>query len=415
MSTDLADDALDADRASRSSTTHTGLRGLPWRARLLLGLLSTIDEGRIDVTLPDGRHVACGRGEPAASVRVAEWGVFRDILSSGDVGFAEGYMRGAWTTDDVARLLFVLAANREPIERAVYGGPLGGLVHRIRHLMNANTRRGSRRNIAAHYDLGNDFYAAWLDPSMTYSSAIFTGEPGQSLEAAQTAKYRRILDRLGVGNGDRILEIGCGWGGFAELAIRERGCHVTGLSLSREQLAWAQARIDRAGLAEHAAFEYRDYRDVQGRFDHIVSIEMYEAVGEKYWPDYFAAIRRLLEPGGGAVVQAITIDDRLFERYRSGTDFIQQYIFPGGMLASPSRFEREARAQGLDVADAFAFGSDYAETLRRWRHAFHAALPAVRSRFDERFVRMWTFYLAYCEGAFDSGCTDVYQYELRHA
>lgn len=412
MDARILDQVMDPPRASDSAA----LRGLPWRARLVLGLVARIGAGRIDVSLPDGRRLSCGRGDAPASITIHDWSVFGEVMSRGDIGFAEGYMRGAWSTDDLARLLFVLASNRQVIERAVYGGVIGGLLARLRHLLNANTRSGSRRNIAAHYDLGNDFYSGWLDRSMTYSSALFAGDRLQSLESAQDAKYRRILERLDVRAGDRILEIGCGWGGFAELAIRERGCHVTGISLSKEQLAWARTRIQRAGMSEHASFEYRDYRDVQGTFDHIVSIEMYEAVGETYWPAYFGAIARLLARGrGGAMVQAITIDDRFFERYRTGTDFIQQYVFPGGMLASPARFAAEAQAVGLTVNDDLAFGSDYAETLRRWRVGFMRALPLVLSRFDERFVRMWEFYLAYCEAAFDSACTDVHQYELRHA
>jgi cyclopropane-fatty-acyl-phospholipid synthase len=393
-------------RAARASR-------IPWRARLLLGVIRRLAVGSMAVTLPSGERRVFGAGEPAAVIHVHDWRVFEESLASGDIGFAEGYMRGGWSTPSLVTLLEVFTRNREPLERAIYGGVLGGLVSRLKHLLNANTRAGARRNIAAHYDLGNDFYALWLDRSMTYSSALFEGDATRSLEAAQTAKYRRILARLDVRPGDRILEIGCGWGGFAELAAREAGAHVTGISLSREQLRYAEARLAAVGLADRARFEYRDYRDVAGTYDHVVSIEMVEAVGERYWPDYFATLARALRPGGRAMVQAITIADRLFERYRSSTDFIQQYIFPGGMLPAPARFAAEAERAGLRVADRFDFGADYAETLRRWRCAFTGAADAVRAQgFDERFVRMWDFYLAYCEVAFATGCTDVHHYEL---
>ncbi|MCX7141090.1 MAG: cyclopropane-fatty-acyl-phospholipid synthase, partial [Proteobacteria bacterium] len=226
-------------------------------------------------------------------------------------------------------------------------------------------------------------------------------------------KYRRVLERLQPAQGAHILEIGCGWGGFAEMAARDYGCHVTGLTLSREQLAYATERLARAGLAGKAELRFQDYRDLDGQFDHVVSIEMFEAVGERWWPDYFRAVAAALKPGGRALIQSITIADALFERYRKGTDFIQQYIFPGGMLPSPSRFRAEAAGAGLALAGAHAFGPDYAETLRRWRASFMAQLPAVRAQgFDERFLRMWEFYYCYCEASFDSGCTDVYQFEL---
>jgi cyclopropane-fatty-acyl-phospholipid synthase len=344
---------------------------------------------------------------------VLDWRVFRDAMSGGDTAFAEGYLRGDWASPDPAALLTLLTRNRDAIESALYGGFWGGLLYRLKHLLNANTRRGSRRNIAAHYDLGNDFYRLWLDPSMSYSSALFDGDFSLSLEAAQTAKYRCILERLRPVPGARILEIGCGWGGFAEMAARDYGCHVTGLTLSREQLDYATERLARAGLAGRAELRFQDYRDLDGQFDHVVSIEMVEAVGELWWSDYFRAVAAALKPGGRAIIQSITIADALFERYRKGTDFIQQYIFPGGMLPSPSRFRAEAASAGLELTDAHAFGPDYAETLRRWRASFMAQLPAVRGQgFDERFLRMWEFYYCYCEASFDSGCTDVYQFEL---
>jgi cyclopropane-fatty-acyl-phospholipid synthase len=393
--------------------------GAPWRARLVLALLDRLAHGSLEVHLPDGRVLRfgdAGASQPIAMIAIHDWSVFADAVSRGDVGFAESYFRGGWTSPDPAALFDVLARNRAIIERAVYGHPIGRAVDRVRHLLRANTRAGSRRNIAAHYDLGNEFYSLWLDPSMTYSSALFSTahDATPSLASAQAAKYRRVLERLNPRPGAHILEIGCGWGGFAEFAARERDVYVTGISLSREQLRYATERIERAGLTERVRFEYRDYRDCTETYDHIVSIEMYEAVGERYWSTYFGTIKRLLRGGGDALVQAITIDESLFERYRAGTDFIQQYIFPGGMLATPTRFAAESNAQGLAVEDAFAFGLDYALTLRLWRDAFMNNLSAVRAQgFDERFVRMWELYLAYCEAGFTSGSTNVYHYHLR--
>ncbi len=389
---------------------------MPFAARTVLALLARIEYGSLELSLPDGRVAQFGSGAPRAALCVLDWRVFRDAMTGGDTAFSEGYLRGDWASPDPAALLTLLARNREAIESALYGGFWGGLLHRLKHLVNANTRSGSRRNIAAHYDLGNDFYRLWLDPSMTYSSALFDGDRGVSLEAAQSAKYRRILQRLQPAPGSRILEIGCGWGGFAETAIRDYGCHVTGLTLSREQLDFATARLARAGLAGQAELRFQDYRDLEGEFDHVVSIEMLEAVGERWWPAYFRAVASALKPGGRALIQSITIADALFARYRKGTDFIQQYIFPGGMLPSPSRFRAEAESAGLALTDAHAFGPDYAETLRRWRRSFMAQLPEVRAQgFDERFTRMWELYYCYCEAGFDSGCTDVYQFELTKA
>jgi len=389
---------------------------VPLAARLVLDVLRKIEFGGLLLKLPDGRTLEFGTGARTAVLHVREWRVFGIIAARGDVGFAETYMDGGWSTPDLAGLLTLLAANRDAIDRAARGGVLSGAWQRLKHVLNANTRSGSRRNIAAHYDLGNDFYALWLDPSMTYSSALFDGDRTRSLEAAQQTKIRRALDRIAPRRGDHILEIGCGWGALAEIAAREYGCRVTGITLSREQLLYAQRRIARAGLADRVQFELRDYRDVQDTYDHVVSIEMIEAVGERYWPAFFATVARALAPGGRACLQAITIDDRRFERYRSGTDFIQQYIFPGGMLPSPSRVRSEASRQGLAISGEQAFGRDYAETLRRWREAFLRRLPAVRALgYDERFLRMWDFYLAYCEAGFETRCTDVHQFELTHA
>jgi len=382
-------------------------------ARTVLSMLARIERGRIEVGLPDRSRLTFGSGTPAARIDIAEWSVFAAVLARGDIGFAEAYLDGRWTTPDLPGLLTVTALNRTTIDRAIYGGFPGRLVCRILQALNANTRRGSRRNIAAHYDLGNDFYGLWLDPSMTYSSALFGGDSACSLESGQAAKYRRILERLAPAAGNSILEVGCGWGGFAELAARDYGCRVTGLTLSREQLRYAEERMRRAGVAGLAKFDFRDYRDERGSYDFVVSIEMIEAVGERYWPDFFAMIARSLKRGGRAIVQAITIADELFDRYRKGADFIRQYVFPGGMLPSPSRFRAEAQAAGLALADALAFGQDYAETLRHWRRSFGERRRELRSLgYDERFARLWDFYLAYCEAGFATACTDVHQFDL---
>ncbi len=390
-------------------------RRAPAAARLIIDLLERIEHGALTLKLPDGRTVGFGHGTPRATLRLRNWKLFPAVLSRGDIGFAETFIAGDWETESLAEVLDVAVANRNVLEAAVYGRWWGGLAHRIRHLLNRNSRAGSRRNIHAHYDLGNAFYRLWLDPSMTYSSALFGGDAGRSLEQAQQAKYGRILDELALGAGASVLEIGCGWGGFAEVATRN-GLEVRGLTLSTEQLAYARKRLAAAGLAAHVEFALQDYRDERGRYDGIVSIEMFEAVGEAYWPAYFDTLRSALAPDGRAVIQTITIDDALFERYRHGTDFIQQYVFPGGMLASPSVFEGHARNAGLRVVRTLAFGQDYARTLALWRQAFVARIEQVRALgFDRRFERIWEFYLAYCEAAFRHGNTDVYQFTLAHA
>jgi len=296
----------------------------------------------------------------------------------------------------------------------VYGRWWGSLFYRLRHLFRGNSRAQAKRNVHAHYDLGNAFYALWLDPTMTYSSAMFEGHLDRPFEEAQAVKYERILEQLGIGAGDSVLEIGCGWGGFAEHAVRSRGCKVHGITLSREQLAYARERLRKTGCAEHATVELRDYRDVKGEFDYIVSIEMFEAVGEKYWPQFFRVVRDRLKKGGRAIVQTISIADGLFARYRVGTDFFQQYIFPGGMLPSEDVFRDRASQQGLVVGETLAFRHDYAETVRRWRQRFNTRLTDLHALgFDERFVRTWNFYLAYCEAGFRAGTIDVLQVDLK--
>jgi len=348
----------------------------PAAARTVFALLRRLRIGTLDVQLPDGTQCRFGTGrpeEPQAAIRLLDWSVCAAALKSGDIGFAESFIDGRWITPDLAALLRLFIANREQIESVIYGSWWGALAYRLKHLLNRNTRRGSRKNIHAHYDLGNEFYRLWLDETMNYSSAWFEGDHTRPSAQAQTAKVRRALAQCGIGPGQRVLEIGCGWGAVAEEAAARLGARLTGVTLSSEQLAWAQQRLAAQGLGEKADLRLQDYRDIDdGPYDAICSIEMFEAVGREYWDDYFQAVARLLRPGGRACIQSIVIDDALWERYIRSTDFIQQYIFPGGCLPSPSEFRRQAAKAGLEVVDEFAFGRDYAETLRRWRADFLA-------------------------------------------
>lgn len=394
---------------------------VPGAARFVLKLLERCSHGQIDLTLPDGERRRCGNGAPRASLHVNDWRCFERALRSGDIGFAEGYIAGEWDSPDLGALLGVMLANRDALEGVVYGSWWGSLLHRLRHALNRNSRRGSARNIHAHYDLGNPFYAQWLDETMNYSSAWFDGRLDQPLASAQRAKMHRALREAGVREGSRVLEIGCGWGALAQTAARDFGAQVTGVTLSREQLAWGRERIEADGLAGRVDLRLQDYRDLpaefaQRPFDAVVSIEMFEAVGRAYWEQWFEVLRRCLAPGGRACIQSITIRDDLYPRYLRSSDFIQQYIFPGGLLPSVAAFEAQARKAGFVVERRLGFGRDYAETLRRWHAAFDADEHAVRALgFDERFMRIWRFYLAYCEAAFDHGSTDVVQFTLRRA
>jgi cyclopropane-fatty-acyl-phospholipid synthase len=390
-----------------NTLTLSGVPPLARDTRSVLSLLDGLRGGRLEIRLPDGTTHQFGDGEHCVTLQVHDEALFGAVLARGDIGFAEAYIDGHWDTPDLTALLTLLAQNREVLKRAVYGSWRALLAARLRHWANRNSRAGSKRNIMAHYDLGNDFYRQWLDETMSYSSAIYA--EGADLPTAQRAKYRRILRRLGAQPGERVLEIGCGWGGFAEMAVQD-GLAVTGLTLSPAQLDWAQRRVATAD------FRLQDYRDTAERYDHIVSIEMFEAVGERWWPSYFQTVARALKPGGRAVVQSITIRDDLFSAYRRGTDFIQQHVFPGGMLPSRAAFRKAAAKQGLVVKDEFAFGHDYARTLAEWRHAFEANWSQIEPLgFDKRFHRLWRFYLAYCEAGFQAGTIDVVQFELRHA
>ena len=393
----------------------------PASARAVFALLKRLQHGQLDVQTPDGGMAHFGgtaHPELRAAIRLRNWNVCSAALKSGDIGFAESFIEGDWTTPDLHALLTLFLANRDDIEKVIYGTWWGSAMYRLRHLLNRNSRRGSRKNIHAHYDLGNEFYRLWLDPTMSYSSAWFEGDRGRPMVDAQWAKVDRALDEVGLEPGHKLLEIGCGWGGVAERAAQQRGVHVTGVTLSSEQLAWANNRMSQAGLAAQADLRFQDYRELNerdhGGFDAIVSIEMFEAVGRQYWPSFFETVARQLKPGGRACIQTITIRDDLFDRYVRSTDFIQQYIFPGGLLPSPTEFERAARNAGLVVERRLDFGHDYAETLRRWRSTFLHEEAAVRKLgFDQRFMRIWEFYLAYCEAAFSNGATSVMQVTLR--
>lgn len=398
-------------------TQSTAPGNEPASAQWLFRLLRQLHCGKITLCCPDGvtREFSGALPGPHATLALADWQVCSDILSRGDIGLAEAYIAGRVNSNDLTELLLLGALNEQAVEQAIHGRWWATLALRLRHWLRPNTRAGSRKNIHAHYDIGNAFYSLWLDSTMTYSAALFEGDPARSLAEAQSAKYQRILNELGARPGQHILEVGCGWGGFAEHAARA-GCRVTGITISQAQLEYAQQRIAATGLQDLVELKLLDYRDLEGQFDHVVSIEMFEAVGENYWPGYFAMLRDRLRPGGRAVVQSITIADAKFERYRSGTDFIQQYIFPGGMLPSPSRFREVAATQGLAVAEMHDFGLDYAETLRHWHVRFNNVAAQVQAQgFDERFMRTWRFYLAYCEAGFRAQATGVTQALLVHA
>jgi cyclopropane-fatty-acyl-phospholipid synthase len=400
-----------------SAPVTSSTQAMPAAVRRVVGLLQRLQHGTLHVQWPDGRVEQFGQASDTgfnATLHLHSYAPLTQAMKSGDIGFAESYIAGEWTTNNLAELLRLLVANRRDMDELIFGNWLGRLYYRVRHLLHRNTRSNSKKNIHAHYDLGNAFYELWLDPTMNYSSAWFDNDRSKPMAEAQTAKVRRALRMVDAKAGDRILEIGCGWGALAELGGQEFGAHMSGVTLSHEQLAFANQRMQKLGLADTSNLRLQDYRDIDdGPYDAICSIEMLEAVGQEYWPTYFESVARLLKSGGKACVQTIVIDDSLFDRYVKSTDFIQQYIFPGGCLPCPREFRAHAERAGLKVVDELAFGLDYAETLRRWRHQFMADKAQVlQLGFDERFIRIWEFYLAYCEAAFDQHNTDVVQYTL---
>lgn len=394
------------------------LAGLPLFMRLACNLASRIRYGALRFILPDGRQLKfCGADETAVEgvIIVRDYAFARRAVLGGDIGFFESFADGDWDSPNVTDVLYVFARNADFVREAFSATPLIAFFDRLRHDFNKNTRKGARRNIMAHYDLGNDFYEKWLDRTMTYSSARFS--PGVAdLSAAQTNKYKTLAQSIALNPGESVLEIGSGWGGFAEFAAKEIGAKVTGLTISPAQLDYARARIFREGLADRVEFKLLDYRDASGAFDKVASIEMFEAVGREYWPAYFAKVRDLLKPGGVAGIQTITIADRFFDTYSRSTDFIKRYVFPGGMLPSPGALRREVARAGLLWQDTAAFGQDYATTLAEWRRRFLAAWDEILAMgFDEKFKKLWQFYLSYCEAGFKAATTDVMQIRLARA
>ena len=403
--------------AQRMAKSQNDLTGLPASVRFVFLLLGRLSQGHLQVALPDGRVFEFGAPVPegAAVIRIEDMRFFKRVLRHGSMGFAEAYMEGDWTTPHLAKLLTMLNRNMTDISEAIDRNRFTNLINRLIHVLRPNTRAGSKRNIHAHYDLGNEFYSLWLDNTMTYSSALFR-DSQQNLRDAQNAKYRALAESADIGPDDHVLEIGCGWGGFAEYAAREIGCRVTGITISNEQLAYARNRIAMAGLNDKVDFQFRDYRDVTETYDKIVSIEMFEAVGESYWPTYFAQVKQLLKPQGRAGLQIITIANERFAAYRKKADFIQRYIFPGGMLPSPQRLDTEFVKAGLKLAHREDFALDYARTLAEWHDKFLKVWPEVEALgFDHRFKQMWRYYLAYCEAGFRTRSIDVSHFTLQHA
>ena len=391
------------------------LRRAPAAFRTVVRIASDNWEyGRLAFVLPSGRtlQIEGKKSGPDARLIVRDFRFVSRVLAAGDIGFGEGFMAGEWDTPDLSALLEAFTANLDRLTRLMDGNFFVRAVNSLLHSLNRNNKRGSRRNILAHYDLGNAFYSRWLDPSMTYSSARYE-RPGQSLSEAQRNKYASLARQIGLGPDNHVLEIGCGWGGFAEFAAGEVGAKVTGITISPSQFEFARKRLFEQGLADKADIRLVDYRDVEGRFDRVASIEMFEAVGEEYWPLYFQKIHEVLSPGGRAGLQIITIRDELFEGYRSRSDFIQKYIFPGGMLPSETRLRQETDRAGLEWSDIVRFGQNYADTLAEWASRFEGAWDDIKGLgFDEKFRRLWRFYLSYCEAGFRTERTNVVQLSL---
>ena len=392
-------------------TDTKGEANLPRYFPQVFAMAQKMPRGRLDIVLPDGRIFRAEGADPGpvAEVEVHNADTFARLVREGDLGFCDAYLEGWWSSPDLQAFLDLMHEDNEHLYDGFPGMGLVRAYERLRFWMNRNTKKQARKNISYHYDLGNEFYSLWLDDTMTYSSALFRSGQ-ESLEAAQTEKYASMVDQMGVKPGDHVLEIGCGWGGFAEYAAKERGLRVTGLTISKEQLKFAQERIEKAGLADRVTFKLQDYRDEKGHYDGIASIEMFEAVGEKYWPVYFDTVRKNLKPGGHATLQIITIADHRWELYRKSVDFIQKYIFPGGMLPSPSVLKAEVEKAGLSFSRSIEFGESYSQTLRRWYGTFNEKWDNVSALgFDDRFRRMWNFYLTSCAATFASGNCDVTQ------
>jgi cyclopropane-fatty-acyl-phospholipid synthase len=394
-----------------ASNVGTAVPGLPRLARIVFAYAARIQRGTLDVTLPDGRLIRFGGAEPgpAAVMTIHSYKFAWRLMKGGDIGIAEAYLRKEWDTPDLTQFLYIFCINHDLISPLFEQKTAMRVVQTLQHWFRRNTRAQAKRNIFAHYDIGNAFYKSWLDSSMTYSSALFE-EGTNDLTAAQQNKYRRLAEALSLQPDQTVLEIGCGWGGFAEFAAKTYGVKVVGLTISQEQREFAQKRIFDAGLGERVEIRFQDYRDEQGQYDRIASIEMIEAVGEEFWPKYFSQLRDRLLPGGLAGIQAITIRDSMFQSYRREVDFIQRYVFPGGMLPSPAVLKSLGERFGIPVIRERIFGQDYARTLATWRDNFRQAWPNLKPLgFDERFRRLWEYYLSYCEAGFLSGNIDVRQ------
>ncbi|WP_300030467.1 cyclopropane-fatty-acyl-phospholipid synthase family protein [uncultured Roseobacter sp.] len=396
-------------------TNTDGQSGLPRYFARVFALSQQMNNGRIDFVLPDGRRFRAEgkKPGPVAEMEIHNDDLFARLIREGDLGFCDAYLDNWWSTPDLQAFMDLVHADNEDIYDGFPGMALVRNYEKFRFWLQRNHKDQARRNISYHYDLGNDFYGLWLDDTMTYSSALF--ETGQeSTEKAQIAKYKSLVDQMGVEPGDHILEIGCGWGGFAEYAARERGLRVTGLTISEEQFKYARERIEKAGLSDVVDFKLQDYRDEMGTYDGIASIEMFEAVGEKYWPAYFETVRERLKPGKTATLQIITVADRRWQVYKRGVDFIQKYIFPGGMLPSPGALKHQIHRAGLGIERSVEFGHSYAITLRRWHETFNEKWDQVSAMgFDDRFRRMWNFYLTSCASTFESSNCDVTQITVR--
>jgi len=396
-------------------TSTNNQQNLPRYFARVFALVGKLNSGRVDFILPDGRRFRAegSRPGPVAEVTINNPDVFARLVREGDLGFCDAYLDGWWTTPDLQAFMDFIHADNDDMYDGFPGMALVRAWEKARFWFQSNTKRQALKNISYHYDLGNDFYSLWLDDTMTYSSALFNTSQ-ESLEKAQIAKYASMVDQMGVKPGDHVLEIGCGWGGFAEYAAKERGLKVTGLTISKEQLDYANKRIKSKGLSDKVTLKLQDYRDETGVYDGVASIEMFEAVGEKYWPVYFDKIKQCLKPGKQATLQIITIQDARWDVYRKSVDFIQKYIFPGGMLPSPSVLRQEIHRAGLSVQHSIEFGKSYSQTLRRWFEVFNNKWDNISSLgFDDRFRRMWNFYLTSCAATFESGNCDVTQITLR--
>ena len=396
-------------------TSTNNQQNLPRYFARVFDLVGKLNSGRVDFILPDGRRFRAegSKPGPVAEVKINNPDVFARLVREGDLGFCDAYLDGWWTTPDLQAFMDFIHADNDDMYDGFPGMALVRAWEKARFWFQSNTKRQALKNISYHYDLGNDFYSLWLDDTMTYSSALFNTSQ-ESLEKAQIAKYASMVDQMGVKPGDHVLEIGCGWGGFAEYAAKERGLKVTGLTISKEQLDYANKRIKNKGLSDKVNLKLQDYRDETGVYDGVASIEMFEAVGEKYWPVYFDKIKQCLKPGKQATLQIITIQDARWEVYRKSVDFIQKYIFPGGMLPSPSVLRKEVHKAGLSVQHSIEFGKSYSQTLRRWFEVFNNKWDNISAMgFDDRFRRMWNFYLTSCAATFESGNCDVTQITLQ--